>query len=157
MKRASWLCLLGAYVAAVAFATLWGSVFQTQHTLHRLAELGVEIDAGTRVSATLRDLAGFAPAYAAIVAATLLVVFAIAGLLSRLTPQVHHTLHALGAGVGLAVAIRLIDSLAPMPTLISSTRSPIGLLVMAIGALVAGALYAWITRPRFDPVIEAAH
>jgi hypothetical protein len=149
MKRASWLCMLGAYVAAVAFATLWGSVFQTQHTLHRLAALGVDISAGTRLSATLRDLAGFAPVYAVIVAATLLVVFLIAGLLSRLTPQVHHTLHALGAGAGLAVAIRLIDALAPMPTLISSTRSLTGLLVIALGALIAGGLYAWITRPRF--------
>lgn len=154
MKRASWLCMLGAYAAAVAFATLWGSVFQTQHTLHRLGELGMEVEAGTRVSATLRDLLGFAPVYAVIVAATLLVVFLVAGLLSRLTPQVHHTLHALGAGVGLAVAIRLIDSLAPMPTLISSTRSVTGLLVMALGALLAGALYAWITRPRFDAELQ---
>jgi len=157
MKRASWLCMLGAYVAAVAFATLWGSVFQTQHTLHRLGELGVEIGAGMRVSATLRDLVGFAPVYALIVAATLLVVFALAGLLSRLTPQVHHTLHALGAGVGLAAAIRLIDSLAPMPTLISATRSVTGLLVMTLGALLAGTLYGWITRPRFDAEAGPRH
>lgn len=149
MKRASWLCMLGAYVAAVALATVWGSVFQTQHTLHRLAELGAEAPFALRLSATLRDLLGFAPLYAAIVAATLLVVFLVAGGLSRLTPQVHHTLHALGAGLGMAVAIRLVDALAPMPTLISSTRSPLGLLVMALGALIAGALYAWITRPRF--------
>lgn len=154
MKRASWLCTLGAYVAAVAFAALWGSVFQTQHTLHRLAELGADIPFALRLTATLRDLAGFAPLYAAIVAVTLLLVFAIAGLLSRLTPQVRHTLHALGAGVGLAVAIRMIDALAPMPTLISSTRSPLGLLMMALGALLAGGLYAWITRPRFD--VEAS-
>lgn len=149
MKRASWLCKLGAYMAAVAFTAVWGSVFQTQHTLHRLAELGADIPPATRAAATLRDLAGFAPVYAAIVAATLLVVFVVAGVLSRFTPQVHHTLHALGAGLGLAVAIRLIDAFAPMPTLISSTRSFTGLLVMALGALLAGGLYAWITRPRF--------
>jgi len=72
--------MLGAYVAAVALATVWGSVFQTQHTLHRLGELGVAVDAGMRASATLRDLLGFAPVYALIVAATLLVVFVVAGL-----------------------------------------------------------------------------
>lgn len=153
MKRASWLCMLGAYLAAVVFATLWGSVFQTQHTLHRLAELGAHTPGALRLSATMRDLLGFAPVYAVIVAATLLVVFAVAGALSRLTPQVHHTLHALGAGVGLAIAIRVVDALAPMPTLISSTRSVTGLLVVALGALLAGGLYAWITRPRFDAEI----
>lgn len=139
----------GAFLAAVVLTAVWGSVFQTHDTLSRLVAIGAQIPSGLRMQATLADLGGFAPVYAVIVAAALLVAFLVAGGLSVLLPQVRHTLHALGAGLGLAVAIRLIDALAPMPTLIAATRDTTGLLVMALGAVVGGWLYAWITRPRF--------
>lgn len=148
MKTVSLLRRLAAFVLAVVVASIWGSLFQTQHNLAQLGDLGAEIGVGLRLQTTLLDLVGFAPVYAAIVAATFLVAFLVAGLLSRLTPQVRHTLHALGAGIGLALAIRLVDALAPMPTLIAATRGMGGLLAMALGAVLAGWLYAWITRPR---------
>lgn len=148
MKTVSLLRRFAAFVAAVLVASLWGSVFQTQHNLAQLEALGADIGIGLRVKTTLADLAGFAPVYAAIVTVTFLAAFLVAGFLSRLTPQVHHTLHALGAGLGLALAIRLVDALAPMPTLIAATRGIGGLLAMALGAVLAGWLYAWVTRPR---------
>jgi hypothetical protein len=148
MKPATLLCSFTGYAVAVAVATVWGSVFQTQHNLARLTALGAEVPTGARLDTTVHDLAGFAPLYALVVAATLAVVFVFAGLLGRLLPEIRYTLHALGAGLGLAVAIRAIDAYAPMPTLIAATRSFTGLVVMALGALLAGWLYAWITRPR---------
>ncbi len=42
-------------------------------------------------------------------------------------------------------AIRTIDTVAPMPVFIDATRHLPGLLAMAIGAVIAGLLYARLT------------
>ena len=60
-------------------------------------------------------------------------------------------LYALAAGLGLVVAIRITDAVAPMPVLIDATRGLVGLLAMAAGSALGGGLFAHWTRMRAGP------
>lgn len=135
-----------AFLLAVAAATLWGSVEQTQSNLADLAALGARIPWPLRLQTTLQDVAGFGPLYAAMVAATFLVAFPIASKL----PGPRVAWFALGGWVGLIAAIRLVDSLVPPPVLIAATRTTLGLLAMTFGGALGGGLYA-VLRSRRPP------
>jgi hypothetical protein len=45
----------------------------------------------------------------------------------------------------MVAAVRVVDAAAPMPVFIDATRHLSGLLAMAVGAVLAGGLYARIT------------
>lgn len=155
VSRRSWLTLSLDFVAALSLAVLWGSIAQTQFNLAALTSLGAEIGTGTRLATTGQDLLGFGPLYAAVVGVILLVALPIAAALTRLMPRFRLLWFTVSAGVGWLVALRLIDALVPMPTLIAATRDWPGLVVMAIGVALAGALFAMLTR-RSEPSAEAA-
>lgn len=136
-----------AFVGAWLFATVWGSLVQTQFNLQALAALDVEIPPAERWQTTAQDLLGFGPLYAALVLAAWLPAFGLAAWLARRLPGGRTALLALAAALGLAVLIRTIDALAPMPVFIDATRSLPGLLSMLAGAVLAGAGFARATRP----------
>jgi len=147
-RAVGWGRRIAAFVAALLFAAAWGSVVQTQFNLQALAALDVDMPLRVRALTTLQDLVGFGPAYAGIVLAAWLPAFLVAALLVRAWPHLRVPLYALAAGVGLIAAIRAVDAVAPMPVLIDATRGIGGLLAMATGSLLAGALFAWWTRAR---------
>jgi hypothetical protein len=131
------------------FAAAWGSVVQTQFNLQALRALGVDIPAPVRAWTTLQDLAAFAPVYAGILAAGWLPALAVAAWVSRRLPAWRVPLMALAAGVGMVAAVRGVDAAAPMPVFIDATRGLPGLLSMAAGSVLGGALYArWTDRVR---------
>ncbi|APQ11809.1 hypothetical protein BJP27_09955 [Pseudomonas oryzihabitans] len=155
MSKPLWRALLRprtllAFAAALLLASAWGSLVQTQYNLAALQGLGLPIDAATRWQTSLQDLLGFGPVYAAIVLAAWLPAFAAAFWLGRRKGAYRACLLPLAASVSLIAAIRLIDAFAPMPVLIYATRTLDGLLAMAVGGLVGGLLFIWLTRPAAD-------
>lgn len=140
-----WTRHLAPLLLALLLATAWGSVVQTQWNLQALVDLGVDIPATDRASATWQDLMSFAPVYAGILAAGWLLALPVATLLARRWPVWRSPLLAAAAGVGMVAAVRAVDAVAPMPIFIDATRHLPGLLAMATGAVIAGMLYARLT------------
>ena len=147
-RSVGWGRRLALFVVAVLLAAAWGSVVQTQFNLQALVALEVDVPMQVRTTTTLQDLAGFGPLYAGIVLAGWLPAFLVAALPVRMWPQWRVPLYAVAAGVGVIAAIRTVDAFAPMPVLIDATRGDAGLLAMAAGSVLAGAGFAWWTRPR---------
>lgn len=140
-----WARHLAPLLLAWLLAAAWGSVVQTQWNLQALVDLGVDIPATERASATWQDLISFAPVYAGILAAGWLLALPAALLLARRWPVRRSPLLATAAGVGMVAAVRTVDAVAPMPVFIDATRHLPGLLAMAAGAVIAGLLYALLT------------
>lgn len=145
--RRPWTRHLAALAVAVLLAAAWGSVVQTQFNLQALVALGIDVPAGVRAVTTWQDLIGFGPVYAGILAAGWLPALALAAFIARRYPAQRTALLAAAAGLGLAAAVRAVDAAAPMPVFIDATRGVSGLLAMAAGAVLAGWLYARLTRP----------
>ncbi len=137
-----WPRVLLALVAGWLLAAAWGSVVQTQFNLQALVALGVPVPPGLRTLTTLQDLAGFAPVYAGILVAGWLPALGLAAWLAQRWPAARTALFATAAGVGMVVAVRAVDALAPMPVFIDATRGWPGLLSMAAGAALGGWLSA---------------
>jgi hypothetical protein len=143
-----WTSHLAPLLLAWVLAAAWGSVVQTQFNLQALVWLGVDMPAALRAETTWRDLIGFGPVYAGILAAGWLPALGAAALLARRWPAWRTPLLATAAGLGMIAAVRAVDAVAPMPLFIDATRSLPGLLTMAAGAVVAGLVYARLTRRR---------
>ena len=137
-----------AFAATWLLASAWGSVVQTQFNLAALTAFAVEVPLGLRLLTSLQDLVSFGGVYAGIVLASWLPAFAVAAWLARRWPGWRVALFAAAAGVGVIVAIRAVDAVAPMPVFIDATRSMAGLLTMALGSALAGALFARWSAPR---------
>ena len=138
----------GFLIALVAGAAV-GSVVQTQFNLLALQQLGVEIALATRLSATAQDLLHFAPLYAAVFGVSFLASTLITGAALKLLGwPARSFFHALGAAIGLWLTFTLVNTFAPMPTLIAATRTSTGLAAMALAAAFAGWLYARLTATR---------
>lgn len=150
-----WTRHLAPLLLAWLLAAAWGSVVQTQWNLQALVNLGVDIPATERASATWQDLISFAPVYAGILAAGWLLALPVAVLLARRWPVWRSPLLAAAAGVGMVAAVRTVDAVAPMPVFIDATRHLPGLLAMATGAVIAGLLYALLTAPRGNDLGQA--
>lgn len=143
-----WRHRLPAFLLAAALAVAWGSVVQTQFNLAQLQALGAEVSMSLRLLTTAQDLAGFAPLYAVVVVAGLGSGFVLAALVCARVPAWRAPLFALAGGSSLIVAVRCVDALTPPPVLIAATRGSAGLLAMAFGGVLAGLLYARLTRRR---------
>ncbi|MFL1453341.1 PQQ-dependent sugar dehydrogenase [Marinobacter sp. GN3S48] len=148
-KRVGWFRVLGAFLIALIMGVLAGSLVQTQFNLLALRNLGVEIGLGTRLQTSLEDLVNFAPVYAVVFGASFLVSQLVASLMIRqLELRGRAPFLSLGAAVGLWVTFKLVDFLAPMPTLIAATRGAGGMVAMLATAAVAGWLFAHFSRRR---------
>lgn len=141
-----WVGHVAPLLLALLLAAVWGSVVQTQWNLQALVKLGVDIPASTHASVILQDLISFAPVYVGILACGWLPALPAALFLARRRPVWRSPLLAAAAGVGMVAAVRTIDAVAPMPVFIDATRHLTGLLAMAIGAVIAGFLYALLTK-----------
>ena len=145
-SRSRWTNHLAPLLLAWLLAAAWGSVVQTQFNLQALVDLGVPMPAALRTETTWRDLVGFGPIYAGILAAGWLPALGAAAWLARRQPAWRSPLFAAAAGLGMIAAVRAVDAVAPMPNFIDATRSLTGLLLMAVGAVLAGWVYARLTR-----------
>ncbi|MFO7992521.1 MAG: PQQ-dependent sugar dehydrogenase [Marinobacter sp.] len=139
----SWWKVVLAFVIALLVGSVLGSLVQTQFNLQALAPLGVEVTMGTRLETSFQDLVNFAPLYAILFGLSFLVSLVVASLLARLAGiPGRRWLYPLAAAVGLWVTLKIVDALAPMPTLIAATRETGGLVAMLVTAAIAGWLFA---------------
>lgn len=145
----SWWKVVLAFAVAVVVGAALASLVQTQFNLQALEALGVEISVGTRLETTIQDLVNFAPLYAILFGVSLLLSLGVASLVVRLAGnQGRAWLYPLAAAVGLWVTLKIVDTLAPMPTLIAATRETGGLMAMLVTAAIAGWLFAVMVSRR---------
>lgn len=144
MNTSRLLQVLIGFIAAVVFATLWGAIVQTQYNLAALNSIGAGIGAGTNLRTTLADIFSlFTPTYAGlIVAPSLLVAFIVAWLVVRQTGHSPWPWYALAGGLAILIAIPLVNYLAPLALLIGAARHASSVVVMALGGIVAGLIFA---------------
>lgn len=148
-KHVGWLRVLGAFLLALIVGILAGSLVQTQFNLLALQNLGVEIGLGTRLQTSLEDLVNFVPVYGVVFGASFLLSQMVTSLFIRLLDLRWRTSFlSLGAAVGLWVAFKLVDSLAPMPPLIAATRGAGGMMAMLATAALSGWLFAHFSWRR---------
>ncbi|GGY69877.1 PQQ-dependent sugar dehydrogenase [Marinobacter zhanjiangensis] len=148
-NRPSWSRVVLAFATALVIGAVLGSVVQTQINLLALRGLGVEIGAGAWLSTTLEDLLKFGPVYLVMFGCGFLVSQLVAmGVTRYLLQAWRQPVCSLAAAVGLWATFRLVDALAPPPTLIAATRDPGGMLAMLVTAAVAGWFFASLAGNR---------
>jgi glucose/arabinose dehydrogenase len=141
----AWWKVALAFVAALVVGSVLGSLIQTQFNLQALEALGVEIGMGARLKTSVQDLVNFAPLYAILFGVSFLFSQGVAALVVRLAGNVGRLwLYPLAAAVGLWVTLMIVNTLAPMPTLIAATREIGGLMAMLVTAAIAGWLFAML-------------
>lgn len=137
MKTLRWLL---AWLSAVLVTAATGSVVQTQLNIARIVDLGAEVGFGERLETTLQDLAGFAPVWAIIVAAGLLVALLVADGLGRKWPVHAWWLHILAGFAAPFVALLVMEGMLPV-TVVAAARSWFGVVVMSLPGAIGGWLY----------------
>jgi hypothetical protein len=130
-----------AFALALAACAVVGSIAQTQFNLADLASLGVEIPAVVRVQTTWRDLYGFAPLYAVVMAVGLLPAFIVAGLIARGEARRRRVWYPLAGAVAVWAALASANGLAGIPVLVFATRHSLGLACLIAGGALAGWIY----------------
>jgi hypothetical protein len=139
--------LLVGFVLAVLATAALSSVIQTLRVHAGLTSMGVEIPFGLRLSAIGHDLLGFAPTYAAIVAAGFLIAFLVAGLIRRYAKRFGPWLHALAGGAAILTALLAMEALLGM-SVIAGARGAVGIALFTLAGLIGGALFARIGARR---------
>lgn len=135
------------FIVSVLLATLLGTLMQSQLNLFELQQLGTPISFEQRLLTSLRDLAGFTPIFALMVAVSFIFALPVAAGLARIFKPWRGLLFSLAGGVGIWVAFRVADYLLPMPTFIAATRETPGLLLMMAAVAVGSWLFGRLTRP----------
>lgn len=154
MKVIRWFL---AWLAAVLVTAVGGSIVQTQLNIARIVELGVTVGWGERLDTTLQDLLGFAPLWAIIVAAGLLLALLVAGGLSRRWPGFFVGLHVLAGFTAPMVALLIMEAMMPV-TVVAAARSWTGMVLMSLAGAVGGWLYAGLLqRQKGQSFHQAAH
>lgn len=147
-KRRSWSSVVLAFATALVVGAVLGSVVQTQVNLLALTGIGVDIETGIWVRTTVEDLFKFGPVYLVMFGCSFLASQLVAVAITRVAlPSWQRPVCAIAAAVGLWATFRLVDALAPPPTLIAATRDPGGTLAMLVTAAVAGWLFAGLAGP----------
>lgn len=146
--------ILIAFGLAVLGASLVASVMQTQFNLAALTALSVDIDMATRMQTIVHDLLHFGPIFALILLPTLVISFVIAWLCAKYFAGSERFWFVLGGGVGLALSFLLIDSLAPMPTLIAANRTALGFGLMSATGAFAGWIFDRLWHPLPQELLE---
>lgn len=137
--------LLGLLLAVLLTAAA-SSLIQTLRVHAALESIGAEIPASTTLASIGHDLVGFAPTYAAIVAAAFVIAFAVTGLLRRRWPRLPRALHALAGAAAILTALLTMRALLGMDV-VAGARGVSGLLLFASAGALGGALFARFAKP----------
>ena len=141
--------VLVSFLIAWLVGSVLGTLVQSQINLQDLLNLGVVIPFSTRLQTTIHDLGNFSPVYAVIFGCSFLVSQCVALLFTRFTGPAWRTFWCtFGAALGLWVTFKVVDMIAPMPVLISSTRTAGGMLSMLAAAALTGALFAKLSSRK---------
>lgn len=145
-KGNSKLKKLLAFAIAVILAAALGSIVQSQFNLLAIAALVEQVPLRDWLYTIWFDLRSFTPTLLVIMAPVLLLAL-FAGRLLRHIAGLSRLWLAVGCSLaGFLLALWAINNLAPMPTLISATRSVQGSLALALCAAAGAAIYVRLTR-----------
>jgi hypothetical protein len=150
MKNTSRMSWVLAFIVAVVVATVWGSVVQTQFNMSALNRIGAGISGDVRLQATLRDIfSGFTPTYGGyIVLPSLLVAFLVASWVARRsTRRARLAWFAAAGGLAILLGNPVVNFLSPLALLVGATRDVSCLVLMSLGGVAAGVLFAVMHRP----------
>lgn len=136
-----------AYVIAVVLAAALGAVASSTFVLNGLAAIMGPIPIGDRAATALKDLIGFGPTYAAVLAAPFAVLFGLAGLLARRTPLPRAPLMVLaGGGASAAILSGLVAAMGNQ--VIAGAREPAGFAAQVAAGAIGGLAFALLHRPK---------
>lgn len=136
---------IGAFLVAVLVTYLIGAVLATQHVLASLTSMGMNIDFGVWVHATLHDLIGMAPTYAPLLAVAFLVALPVILLICRGRPGWRR----IGYTTGFFTAVIVMHTIMPMVlnvTPIAATRFFSGLIQQGLAGAVGGFVFYRLGR-----------
>ena len=141
--------LILAFLAAAVVTVVWGAVVQTQYNLAALTGIGVDIGPATNLRATLTDIfSGFSLTYAGyMVLPALLVAFFVAWLVVQRTGA-PYLWFGLAGGLAILAAIPLVNWLSPLALLIGASRDVSCTVLMAVGGVVGGILFVWMSQSK---------
>jgi hypothetical protein len=140
-RRWPLLYRLAVYLLAVITAYVLASITATQSVISSLSSMGIDVDLATRLSMTVKDLAGMAGSFLPMIAAGYLVAFLVVGLLLFWRPQWRTPLYLMAGGVAL-IAIHLTLQLAFSITPVAIGRTVGGLLVQGVAGAVGGYVFS---------------
>lgn len=139
--------ILTSWLIAVIVTTVGISVIHSLRIQNELAELGVELPFGLRLSTIGRDLAGLAPTLGPVVAIALAIGFVIAAVLRPRLPAlawIAYPLAGAAAVVTALVAMKYSYDITP----IAGARGTLGLPLFALVGAVGGWIFAWRSKTR---------
>ena len=137
---------IAAFVVAALIAFATASLIHTQVILAGLTELGADVPLPLRISTSLTDLAGLAPAFGPVVAIALLLGLLIAGFARRYIPLPRAMAFAIAGAGAMATALWLMQ-LSFDITPIASARTAGGLLLLCFAGGLGGIIFAFGTKP----------
>lgn len=140
--------ILAAFILVTILMAIIGTVAQTQFVLAALADVGAKASLGDRLSMTGADLIGFAPLYGAIIAMGFAIAFAAAAFVARLGRLPRLAVFAVAGGVCIWLMLALMRQAFFGVPLIAGTRTVSGEMVQIATGVLAGAVFALLSRPR---------
>ncbi|MAD74096.1 MAG: hypothetical protein CML20_04730 [Rheinheimera sp.] len=135
-----------AYIIALIIAAALCSLVQSQFNLMAIASLVEQVSLSDWLYTLWFDLQSFAPTMLVILAPVLLLSLIVSRLLRPLIRINVLWLAVTITGVALLLALSVINTLAPMPTLIAASRGVAGSLALALSAAAGAAIYVSLTR-----------
>jgi hypothetical protein len=141
-----WLRLPFAYVVALGFAVAAAGVLHMQLVLAEFPALGVQVGWLDRLAATAVTVRGFIPTLGPVLAAGLLVAFAVAAALKRVLTPLAPAAYPLAGAAAMATAIVLMN-LEYETTPIASARTAVGFATLCASTALAGVLFAVLAGP----------
>lgn len=136
----SYLRLPGLFLLSVAVTTVAGSITQTQFNLSAIADLGVTITPAHRAGVAIQDLAGFTPAFGAIVLVGFLIAFSATALLRRRWPLRADRLYALAGATAIGTALFATYQLFGL-TAVAAARGTLGFVCLLLCGAAGGYLF----------------
>jgi hypothetical protein len=135
---------LGAFLLAVAAATVIGCISATQFVIAALSDIGISIPLSDRLSTTAHDVFGMGQLLYLVYGVALLVGFIVASLCKRWLPGSRQTWFTIGGAVATVTVLLIMDTImGGMP--VAGARGVSGLLGQAFAGAVAGYVYVRLT------------
>ena len=143
----TWWRRLLAFLISALVTTALVSLGHSLFVQAALADLGTNLPIHIRLGAMLRDFVGLIPTLGLVVLGSLLIAFLIAGWLRPRAGWLAPFAYPLAGWAAIALALaamRLSFGFSPL----AGARTPAGFLVMSLGGLVGGLVFAWLDRKR---------
>jgi formate hydrogenlyase subunit 4 len=136
-----------AWLAAVGATYVLASAFATQSVIARLGEMGVGVPVGDRLAMTARDIAGMVSLFLPLVAATILIAFIVATIITHWLRDWRTFLFILAGAAGM-IAFHLILQAALGMTPIAAARTTGGIAMQGVAGALGGWVFVLIARKR---------